>query len=268
MVGMKEPVRLALIGHGAMAKALASRLRASATPVEAVLVRTAPADERLAECVLTSVEDLVAWRPTLVVECAGHGVVRDAVPVLLASGIPVVLASIGALGDPSTRANLGRAAAHGGGRLILASGAMGGLDALAAGRHAGLDSVTYIGRKPPGTWAGTPAADRFDLAGLTSATTIFEGNAADAARLYPKNANVTAAVALAGLGFEATRVELVADPAITRNVHEVEARGGFGTLRVGLSNAPLPDNPKTSWLAALSLEEAIRRETQLLPFAL
>jgi aspartate dehydrogenase len=75
--------------------------------------------------------------------------------------------------------------------------------------------------------------------------------------LYPKNANVTAAVALAGVGFERTQVRLIADPAATGNGHALMAEGAFGRFRITLDNAPLPDNPKTSWLAALSVEREV-----------
>ncbi|MDI4237112.1 DUF108 domain-containing protein [Bradyrhizobium sp. Arg237L] len=79
-------------------------------------------------------------------------------------------------------------------------------------------------------------------------------------RLFPKNANVTAAVSLAGVGFSKTLVRLIADPSIARNQHLLRAVGGFGEMEIRLTNEPLPDNPKTSWLAALSIEQAIRRE--------
>ncbi|HVR54655.1 MAG TPA: aspartate dehydrogenase, partial [Pseudorhodoferax sp.] len=168
--------------------------------------------------------------------------------------------SVGALGDAALRAEIEEAARAGGGRPLVASGAIGGLDALRAARAsgaAGLHSVRYTGRKPPLAWAGTPAEARCDLAAVREPTVVFEGHAAEAARAFPKNANVTAAVALAGIGFERTAVTLVADPGVTANVHELQATGAFGSLSLQLANAPLPDNPKTSWLAALSIEAAL-----------
>lgn len=90
-------------------------------------------------------------------------------------------------------------------------------------------------------------------------TLIFQGNALSAAQLYPKNANVTAAVALAGVGFEETEVQLFADPTVDQNVHELQVAGRFGEFDIRLRNAPMPENPKTSWLAALSIEDAVRK---------
>lgn len=265
---MDNKIRLALIGWGAMAKSLAGALAngPAAIMVGAVYSEPTPSAPIPGAQILGSLDELIAWKPTLVVECAGHGAVRMAVPRLLEAGIDVVVASIGALCDDALRNALQDAAANGGGQLILPSGAIGGLDALSAAAQAGLDSVVYTGRKPPRAWLGTPAAERWSIAELSEATVIFEGNAKEAARTFPQNANVTAAVALAGIGFEKTRVKLIADPEVSTNTHEIHASGAFGSLQVRLANTPLPENPKTSWLAALSIERAIRQHLQRQPY--
>jgi len=142
--------------------------------------------------------------------------------------------------------------------VTAVSGAIGGLDALRAAACAGLHKVVYTGRKPPAAWKGSPAEALLDLSALHEPAVFYDGTATDAARDYPRNTNVTAAIALAGAGFEATRVRLVADPGIDGNVHEVQAHGASGRFSITLENLPLPDNPKTSWLAALSVEQAVR----------
>ena len=104
-----------------------------------------------------------------------------------------------------------------------------------------------------------PAQERLDLDTLTSAAVHFDGTARQAATQYPKNANVAAAVALAGLGFDHTRAVLIADPGIDANIHEIEARGAFGSFSFRIEGKALPDNPRSSALAAMSVISAIER---------
>ena len=113
--------------------------------------------------------------------------------------------------------------------------------------------MRYTSTKPPHAWLGTPAQDRFDLLALRTPTVVFEGTARAAALAFPKNANLAAAVALAGLGLDATTVQLVADPAATGNTGQIDAEGATSRLQVTVSGASSAGNPKTSGIVAFSV---------------
>jgi aspartate dehydrogenase len=256
--------RIAVIGLGAMARDLRASLKRSGGLFDVAAALVPPDHNLQAEScgdlkIFRNVLELAAWKPSLVVECAGHSAVRDAVPALLRLGIDTVIVSIGSLVDPALLRELEVAVEIGKSRLTVASGAIGGLDVLRAAKLAGLSSVEYTGTKPSSAWRGTCADSLCDLSAISVATVFFEGSAEQASRLFPKNANVTAAVALAGIGFEKTSVTLVADPNGLSNYHQVTANGAFGEFTISLRNEPLPDNPKTSRLAALSVQQAVVR---------
>lgn len=262
---MREP-RIAMIGFGAIGRQVARQIQAIGLPVRIGAILTTPrsleparAETPPGTLVSDDWAELAAFAPELVIECAGHAALRALGAKVLALGADLVAASVGALADPSTEAGLRAAARAHGGRLIIPSGALGGLDVLGAARHAGLDAVSYESHKAPAAWAGTPAEERIDLAAITAPTPFFEGTAREAALAFPKNANVAATVALAGTGFDATRVTLIADPAATGNRHVIRARGRFGEISVSVNGLVLPENPKSSILAPSSLTRAIEQ---------
>lgn len=247
-------MKLALIGHGAIARQLLKHFAAPGSRhAVAIILDLTDTRTQGGPPVTTKLADLLAAKPDLVVECAGHAAVdRHAVPVLEA-GHDLLIVSIGAIADGALRDKVFAAARRTGRQVLLPAGAIAGIDGLVAARHGGLTRVKLTSRKAPLSWSGAPGVQGVDLAAITSATTIFAGPADEAAYLFPKNANVAATVALAGLGFEKTEVALIADPAATRNIHELEAEGAFGRFRIVLENVPSPDNPKTSALTAMSL---------------
>lgn len=211
--------------------------------------------------VLTGIEEALRLDAEIVVECAGQGAVAEYGESVLGAGLDLMIIAVGAFADGSLRERLAEAAKKGGARILLPAGAIAGIDGLAALRLGELSSVRYISTKPPEAWKGTPADTEFDLDSLDQRTVIFTGAADEAARRYPKNANIAAIVALAGVGFDRTIVDLIADPAIDDNVGRIEAIGNYGNLTVELSGHPAPDNPKTSACTALSIVQALFNRT-------
>ena len=250
-------LEVTLIGYGAIGQAICRRLQGSALlAITHVVVR----EQRVAEVQAallaagssTQAVPAVLRGAKLVLECAGHEALTAHVLGALKSGCDCAVMSVGALSERGLPERLAEAAQYGDAQVHLLAGAIGGIDALAAARQAGLAEVMYTGRKPPQGWKGSAAEAVVNLATLTQATVIFEGTAREAALTYPKNANVAATVSLAGLGLDATRVRLIADPAVTENIHEIHARGEFGDMQVTMRGKPLADNPKTSALTVLS----------------
>ena len=256
-------ISVGLIGCGGIARDVVAALRQAGDGVKisAALCRPGQAARARAALpgidIVESLDDLLARRPSVVAEVAGQQAVAQHGPATLRRGCDFLVISIGALAEPALLENLKAAARDGNSRVLLPAGAIGGIDAIAAMRAGGLDRVRYRSRKPPAAWRGSPAEKVADLDKVASRTVLYRGTAGEAALLYPQNANVAAAVALAGLGFDKTEVELVADPEAPGNVHEIEAEGSAGHFAISLQGKPSRTNPKTSALAALSVARAL-----------
>ncbi|MYF86723.1 MAG: aspartate dehydrogenase [Rhodospirillaceae bacterium] len=256
---------VAIVGYGAIGRYTVGALAGDENcRIGAVIVRPARIGETQAALgpaiQVTDSVTALAEPPGLIVEAAGHSALGEHGVPALRAGHRLLVVSVGALADRALLAALEQAAKEGGGTAEIAPGAGGGIDALAAARQGGLERVTYTSRKPPPAWKGTPGEALCDLDRLDAPFTLFEGPADEAARTYPKNANVAATVALAGAGFDRTSVRIVADPAAPGNVHEIEAIGAFGRMALRMEGKPLPDNPKTSSLTAFSVLRAVRNE--------
>lgn len=251
-------MRVGLIGLGAIGQEvsrLVQRRAAGEVAIVAALVRDATKARAVsAPKVVATLDALLAERPEVVVEAAGHAALCAHGPRVLASGCDLLIVSVGALAERDTEEALLAAARTGGGRAVVASGAIGGLDAIAAAALGGLAQVTHTTRKPAHTLLEAAEAAR-----LTGPREIFRGSAREGALKFPESINVAAAVSLAGIGLDRTEVRVIADPAIARNHHEVVAEGGFGRLRFEIVNIPTEANPRTGRLVAMSIVHALRR---------
>jgi aspartate dehydrogenase len=263
-------MRIGIIGAGAIGSYVRDKAIEHGHVIQALLLRPENLEQRAAELHGTLCVSAVADLPDDIehmIDCAGHEALLAHGPDILRGGTDLTTVSLGALADNEVLRRLQQAASDGGATLHLVSGAIGALDCLRAARIGGLHSVTYIGRKPPRSWRGSPAEDKLDLDNLTAgAETHFDGSARIAASEYPKNANVAAAVALAGIGFDDTRVKLIADPGVTENIHEVQATGEFGSFSFEIRGHSLPGNPRSSALAAMSVISKLEEESQSIVF--
>lgn len=246
-------MRVLLVGCGALGSAIAR----GAVKMPGVKLAVFDVDEarsrRLAQEVGATRPDVLEFalaEAELVVEAASQAALRDLAPRALGRGLPVIALSVGALVDAKLLEEVASLARKHGGRLLVPSGAIAGLDGVRAAMEAGLDEVTLVTAKPP---AG------FGLTGVTAPQVLFEGPATEAVQRYPKNVNVAAALSLAGMGFDRTRVRIVADPSLTRNTHTIVARGAFGRLECRVENEPSPENAASSWLASLAALALLRR---------
>jgi len=206
-------------------------------------------------------QKLIAARPEIVIEAASHDAVREHAESLLSSGIGVIVLSGGALCDDALRERLERAARAHRAPLYVPSGGIGGLDALKAACAAGVDEVRIAVTKPPAAWKGIPYVERLkiDLDRLAGPVTLFEGTAREGVPHFPANVNIAAVLSLAGIGFDRTRLKVVADPALRFNTHFVTIKGKTGTIDLRFESVPSPDNPKTAMLACYSALAAFRQ---------
>lgn len=266
--------RVGLIGLGAIGRSIVDSWRTlpeHAFSLTGVCVRPAQVSAARATLppgtgVCDRIGDLLATRPDYIVEAAGHAAVASHGEEILRAGCSLYVLSVGSLAHEALRTSLLQAAAVGRSHILIPSGALAGFDGLLAMRCGSLRSVKYTSTKPPGAWRQTPAAERYELDRLTRRTVVFHGNAGEAARMFPQNANLAAGVALAGVGFERTVVELVADPGVGGNIGVLEAVSSSTTLTVSVASLP-SSNPKTSANVGASVIAALLNETATLRFA-
>jgi aspartate dehydrogenase len=193
----------------------------------------------------------------LVVECAPAAILAQICGPMLRAGKQVMVLSASALLQRPELIDLARA--HGG-QIIVPTGALVGFDAVSAAAEGTISSVQMVTRKPPNGLAGAPylVENGISVEGLTSALRVFKGSARDAAAAFPANVNVVAALSLAGIGPDRTTIEIWADPAVTRNCHQIKVEADSASFSMSIENVP-SENPKTGRITALSVIAALRK---------
>lgn len=262
-------MRLALVGFGGLGSIVARHLAGDrGVQVVAVAARPHQAEEVRAllrnAAMVGSVAELLACSPELVVECASHGAFRQYAEPVLAAGADLVAVSVGVLADSGYRERVLAAASASGASLEIPAGAIGAIDVVAAARTAGLARVSYVTRKSPRAWAGTPAERMINLGAVKEPALFFDESAGRAALVFTDKANVCATLALAGLGFGKTRVQFWVDPAVDKSIHHIEADGACGRLKIDLANNVAPSDGKASLLTAMSIVRAVRNRVAAL----
>ena len=258
-------LRVAVGGFGAIGKVLAETLDRGLDGLKLTAVSARDVDRaeaavaRFATPVPVLPLDRLWEDADLVVECAPAAHLRAIAEPALINGRVLVTLSCGALLDNFDLTELARK--HGG-RILVPTGALIGLDAVqAAAVGGGIRTVQMITRKPPGGLEGAPylLEHRIEVRGLNTAKLVFTGNAREAARGFPANVNVAAALALAGIGPERTTIEIWADPAVSRNIHRIEVDADAARFSMQIENVPSLENPRTGRLTPLSVIALLRK---------
>ncbi|WP_342388821.1 aspartate dehydrogenase [Salinicoccus bachuensis] len=250
-------MNIGIIGAGAIANGMLERINHDShenLKISSVFVRNEEKYRHLENefgvTLYTDLDGFLSSGIDIVVEAANGEVVKEHLPEVLKHK-DAMLISVGALADGELVAELMQVAKNHNHTLHLPSGAIGGLDLLQnAQSHGDLKKVMLTTRKP---------AAALSYENLESERVVFEGRAKDAITLYPQNMNVAIILGMAGMGIEETEVMLIADPNIEKNIHQIEVEGAFGRAEFKIENQPLPENPKTSYLAAISILGTLER---------
>ncbi len=263
-----EPLRLAIAGLGAIGLEVASRVDVGA--VDGIVLSAVCARDRdkaagkLKD--FSTVPDIVplnelAEHADIVVECAPASLFLDIARPAIERGRIFIPLSAGVLLD---HMDLVEKARKTGARIIVPTGALLGLDAVKAVAEGDVKAIRMVTRKPPAGLKGAPylVEQGISVDGLEEAKKVFAGSARQAARGFPANVNVAAALALAGIGPERTQVEIWADPAVTRNTHTIIVEADASNFTMTIENVPTQENPPTGKITALSVIATLRRLTE------
>lgn len=196
----------------------------------------------------------------LVIEAASQKAVAQHALDVLRSGKDLMVMSVGAFSDEKLSSSVRMVSERSERKVYIPSGAVLGIDGVKAAVLGEIEEVILTTRKPPAALVYSAYLQKrgIDLAGLKEPLVVFEGPAREAVRAFPESVNVAATLSLAGIGLDKTKVKIIADPSLNRNMHEIRVRGNAGEFIIEARNVPSPENPRTSYLAVLSAIRALR----------
>jgi len=261
--GSSAKTKVAIVGLGAIGREVAKALDTGIDGLELAAVSAAnigkhrPWLDKLGKAPATLPIEALADAADIVIECAPSKLVRSIVAPVVSRGKTAVVLSVGALLANEDLVELAR---QHGGQIVVPTGALIGLDAMAAAAQGTIHSVRMVTRKPVAGLIGAPhlVEHKIEIEGITEPLRVFEGTAREAAKGFPANLNVAVALSLAGIGPDRTRVEIWADPTVTRNTHRIEVDSDSARFSMGIENIP-SENPKTGKITALSVIACLRK---------
>jgi len=259
----RAPLKIGLAGLGAVGLEVARRIEAGipGLVLAAVSLRDKEKARRNLPQVGTSIAvvaaDALAQSCDVVVECLPPAMFRTVASSAIERGRIFMPLSVGQLLE---NWDLVARAKETGARILVPTGALIGLDAVRAAAEGTIRSVRMITRKPPNGLDGAPyLRDRgISLKDLKEPLKVFDGSAREGARGFPANVNVAAALSLAGIGPDRTRLEIWADPALDRNTHRIEVDADTAHFSMSIENVPSVENSRTGRIVALSTVAALR----------
>jgi len=256
-------LKVGIAGYGTIGQALAAKLQDCDLPLELVAINSRDAEKAQSEASslktvpqAVSINELVR-QCDVIVDCAPTAAFEQIATETLTAGKVLVTVNGAALLQHPEIEGLAK---DSGGRVVLATGALLGLDAVRAAALGTIYSVDMITRKPPTSLvkAEYVVKNAIDLTALDKPLKIFSGSASEGAAAFPANVNVAAALGLAGIGPDRTRLEIWADPALERNTHNIIVDADSARLELKIENVPTDENPGTGKITALSILAALR----------
>ena len=259
----KAVSRVAIAGLGPIGSRLAKALDQGIDGLELTAVSSANIEkhrgwiDKLGKRPAMLPIEALADAADIVVECAPSKLVRAIVAPVVSRGKTAVVLSVGALLENEDLIGLAR---EKGGQIVVPTGALIGLDAMTAAAVGTIHSVQMVTRKPLKGLAGAPylTEHNIEIEDIKAPLKIFDGTAREAAKGFPANLNVAVALSLAGIGADRTKVEIWADPTVTRNTHRIEVDSDSARFSMTIENIP-SENPKTGLITALSVIACLRK---------